>query len=72
MKGLEIVTFEENLNAFSDSGTISEYAVSAMNWAVGNGLISGKGNGILDPKGYATRAEVAAILTRFDALFSAE
>ncbi len=70
LKGLELVTSEENLIGFADSGSISEYAVSAMNWAVGEGLISGKGNGILDSKGYATRAESAAILTRLDALFS--
>ena len=36
-----------------------------MSWAVGSGLISGKGNGVLDPQGTATRAEVAAILARF-------
>ncbi|MEA5010243.1 MAG: hypothetical protein VB100_00785 [Angelakisella sp.] len=39
---------------------------------VANGLITGKGNGILDSKGEATRAQVAAILTRFDEMFSEE
>ena len=53
------------LTAFTDAGTVSEYAVQAMQWAVGSGLITGKGEGILDPGGSATRAQVAAILMRF-------
>lgn len=36
-----------------------------MKWAVGSGVMSGKGNGILDPKGTATRAEIAAMLQNF-------
>ncbi len=53
------------LTSFTDAGTVSSYAVQGMQWAVGSGLITGKGQGILDPGGSATRAEVAAILTRF-------
>ncbi|MGN1007601.1 MAG: C69 family dipeptidase [Butyricicoccus sp.] len=64
-KGLNAVTLEENLTGFSDEAQISSYAVSALNWAVGKNLISGKGNGILDPKGNATRAEVAQILMNY-------
>ncbi len=63
-KGLDLVTLEDNLSRFSDHNEISSYAVSAMNWAVGQGLIKGSG-GKLDPKGNATRAQVAAILHRF-------
>ena len=37
-----------------------------MVWANGAGLITGKGGGVLDPKGKATRAQAAAILQRFD------
>ncbi|MEG1579366.1 MAG: S-layer homology domain-containing protein, partial [Oscillospiraceae bacterium] len=59
-----------SLDSFSDAGSVSNYAVESMKWAVANGLIAGNGNGILDPKGSATRAQVAAILTRFDELFS--
>ena len=40
-----------------------DWAEQAMAWAVSQKLISGKGNGILDPDGTATRAEVAAIFT---------
>lgn len=36
-----------------------------MKWAVGSGLMNGKGDGILDPQGTATRAEIAAMLHRF-------
>lgn len=63
-KGMDAVTLEENLG-FEDSSEISEYAVSAMNWAVGSGLINGKSATTLNPKDNATRAEIAAILHRF-------
>ena len=39
--------------------------MEAMAWAAGAGLISGKGGGILDPQGAATRGEAAVILTAF-------
>lgn len=58
------------LDGFSDGSTVSAYAIETMRWAVGANLISGKGNGILDPHGKATRAEVATILTRFDEMFT--
>lgn len=43
----------------------SGYAVEAMRWAVGAGLLTGKDGNRLDPRGTATRAELAAILMRF-------
>ncbi len=63
-KGMEAVTLAENLH-FVDSNEISEYAVSAMNWAVGCGLINGKTENTVNPKDFATRAEIAVILHRF-------
>jgi len=63
-KGMEAVTLEENLH-FDDADEISEYAVSAMNWAVGTGLMKGKSATTINPKDNATRAEIAAILQRF-------
>ncbi len=63
-KGMETVTSEENLH-FADANEISEYAVSAMNWSVGTGLMKGKSTTTINPKENATRAEIAAILQRF-------
>ena len=64
LKGMDAVTLEENLH-FADANEISEYAVSAMNWAVGTGLMKGKSTTTINPKDNATRAEIAAILQRF-------
>ena len=54
-----------SLDRFSDVDSVSGYAVEAMGWAVGNGLIGGMGDGTLAPQGNATRAQVATILMRF-------
>ena len=54
-----------SIREFSDYGAISDWALEAMDWAVNAGLLSGKGNGVLDPAGTATRAEVAQILMNF-------
>ena len=62
--GMESVTLEENLSSFTDKASVSVWAVPAMNWAVGQGLIEGS-NGLLRPQANASRAEVAAILMRF-------
>jgi len=64
LNGMETMTLEENLH-FADSTDISEFAISAMNWAVGKDLIKGKTTSTLNPKDNATRAEIAAILQRF-------
>ena len=52
------------LDGFTDSASVSSYAVNAMQWAVANGIVNGS-NGKLNPQNNATRAEVAAILMRF-------
>ena len=59
------VSAKADLNKFTDADEISNYALEALQWANAEGLINGKGDGVLDPKGQATRAEAAAILTRF-------
>ncbi len=53
-----------SLDSFADADSVSAYAVSAMQWAVENGIVNGA-NGKLNPQNNATRAEVAAILMRF-------
>ncbi len=62
--GLEAVTLSENLTQFTDASDISAWAIYAMQWAVGQGLIQGS-NGQLRPQANASRAEVATILMRF-------
>ena len=59
------VTAAGGLSGFTDAGEISPWAQDAVKWAVGIGLMNGKGGGILDPQGTATRAEVAAMLHNF-------
>jgi hypothetical protein len=56
---------DTNILSFEDAFEISEYAISAMQWTCGEEIIVGRPGGILDPKGGATRAEVAAMLHRF-------
>lgn len=56
------------LDSFTDAGKTSAYALSAMKWAVGSGLLRGRDDGTLDPQGYATRAEAAVILKRLQTL----
>ena len=63
-RGMDAVTLRENLSSFQDQAAISAYAVSALNWAVGEGLMQGTGDK-LEPTGNATRAQVAAMLQRF-------
>ncbi len=50
---------------FNDADKASGYALDALCWAVENGIINGKGGGILDPKGFATRAQVAQMLKNY-------
>jgi len=63
-KGFDI-SVEDNLDAFVDGSDTSSWAKAAMQWAVKNGLIQGKGSGVLDPTGFATRAEVSMVFMRF-------
>ena len=50
---------------FTDADKASGYALEALRWAVENCVINGKGGGILDPKGLATRAQVAQMLKNY-------
>ena len=61
------VSIGENTNILSylDAFDISEYAFSAIEWACGEGIINGMGNGTIAPQGKATRAEAATMLMNF-------
>lgn len=63
-KGMD-VTASADLSAYSDAASISDWATDVMQWAVGEGLISGMTEDTLAPQGEATRAQVAAIFQRF-------
>ena len=57
-----------SLGQFPDAGSVANWAYAAMNWAVGNGLISGiesYGVAYLTPQGSATRAQASAIIMRY-------
>ena len=53
------------LTNFNDAASVSSWATQAMTWAVEQGLISGMGDGALNPQGNATRAQLAVILTAY-------
>lgn len=59
------VDAEMGMAGFNDVDAISEWAATAMRWAVQNGILVGKDGAMLDPAGNATRAEVATMLQRF-------
>ena len=64
-KGYDTTQGGMAVREFSDSASISDWAQEAMAWAVNAQVLSGKGNGVLDPQGTATRAEVAQMLMNF-------
>ena len=70
-KGNDVSAGEDtNILSFGDATTVAEYAIPAMQWACGSGMITGKnaadGSGlILAPKGSTTRAEMATMVMRF-------
>ena len=65
-KGYDVSIGEStNILSYSDFASISEYAISAMQWACGEGIITGVTESTLEPQGTATRAQSAAMLMRF-------
>jgi hypothetical protein len=61
-------TVTQSLSGYSDAGAISSYAKNAMAWAVKTGILTGYEDNTLKPLGQATRAEVCAMLMRYQAL----
>ncbi len=59
------ISLNGNLSAFADCENISDYAYEAVEWANGNELINGNGDGTINPTGKTTRAELASILMRY-------
>lgn len=64
----EIMEYDTTASAelsFPDADKVHNYAKEAMSWAVGAGIINGNADGTLNPRGEATRAELAVMLMRF-------
>ena len=70
-QGLD-VSAAADLSGYPDASAVSAFAQDAVAWAVDAGLLTGTGAGTLNPQGTATRAELAALLVRAEALFTAE
>ncbi len=58
----------DRLTAYADGGTVSRYAREAMGWGVTAGLVSGMGDGTLQPKAGANRAQLATLLMKYTQL----
>lgn len=76
MKDCDLSASAGEINRYADGGKVAGYAKTAMDWAVTNGILSGKGTAgdpvhtfRLDPAGTATRAECAAMLKNFITAF---
>ena len=73
-KGMDVRVGEDtNILSFTDALTVSEYAVPAMQWACGSGVMNGKsqnGGMILAPRDTTTRAQMAAMIARFQSAFT--
>ena len=66
IKGYDVSVGEStNILSYVDATSISEYAMSAFQWACGSGLTEGDENGALTPLATATRAQAAAMIMRF-------
>ncbi len=56
---------DTNILSYEDFAEISEYAIPAIQWATGSGLMRGVTDGELSPHGTATRAQIATMMMRF-------
>ncbi|MEE0867020.1 MAG: S-layer homology domain-containing protein [Clostridia bacterium] len=56
---------DTNILSYTDAEEISEYAIPAMQWIVGAGLMKGETEATINPKNNSTRAQVSAILMRY-------
>ena len=67
IQGYNVQANESILKDYSDAANVSSWAKAALSWAVSTGIITGDGAS-LNPKGIATRAQVAAIIERYENL----
>lgn len=73
-KGYDVSAGEDtNILSFNDALTVSEYAIPAMQWACGSGMVNGiaqEGGMFLAPKDTTTRAQIATLMMRFQGIFT--
>ena len=69
VRGFEPDIKDEILEKFKDSSEVSSWAITAMEWAVTNGIVSGTGDSRLNPQGNALRCECAQILKMVSDIF---
>ena len=73
-KGYDVSAGEDtNILSFDDALTVSEYAIPAMQWACGSGMVNGiaqEGEMFLAPKDTTTRAQIATLMMRFQGIFT--
>ena len=73
-KGYDVSAVEDtNTLSFNDTLTVSEYAIPAMQWACGSGMVNGiaqEGEMFLAPKDTTTRAQIATLMMRFQGIFT--
>lgn len=60
-----------SLSAYADAASVSAFGSDAMQWCVNNGIINGM-DGLLNPQGQATRAQVSAMFARYIRLAAAK
>ena len=72
-KGYDVSAGKDtSILSFNDAFAVSEYAIPAMQWACGSGLVAGvaqEGGLALVPKGTTTRAQAATLMMRFQSIF---
>ncbi|MBS6366519.1 MAG: S-layer homology domain-containing protein, partial [Clostridiales bacterium] len=54
-----------DLSSYTDAASVSAWASDAMKWAVNEGILTGRPGNLRDPRGEATRAQVAVMIDRF-------
>jgi len=64
-KGIDVASVKGDISAYKDANKVSSWALESMQWANAKGYIGGMTTDTLVPKGNATRAQMATILTRY-------
>lgn len=61
-KDININVEKDNISKYADKDKISDWAIEKMNWSIDNKIILGDSDGLINPKNFATRAQVATMI----------